>query len=175
MAQIPEPTLIELFRYNQWANKELMSICMKLDDEVIMAEIPGGYGSIRDTFAHILKAQASFLRRIHGRSPEPVFRWEDKPGLVEMAAYEVQLSLDLLDTLQRVPVTQNVHEQGEGWTFDYQARLIFMSVVYHGIAHRVDITTALNSRGIALPELDVWGYQSAYPDRFDARVTRAGG
>ena len=174
MTQLPEPTLIELFHYNQWANQELMAICMKLDDDVITTGIPGAYGSIRDTFAHILKAQASFLRRIHGGSPEPAFRWEDKPSLAEMAKYEAKLSAELLDTLLRVPVTQNVHEEGDGWTFDYQARLIFMSVVYHGIAHRVDITTTLNCRGVELPELDVWGYQSTHPERFDSRVTRVG-
>jgi uncharacterized damage-inducible protein DinB len=47
-----------------------------------------------------------------------------------------------------------------------------MSVVYHGIAHRTDITTALNKAGVALPELDVWGYESAYPERFQAKVTK---
>jgi hypothetical protein len=78
----------------------------------------------------------------------------------------------LVDTLQRVPATQNVHEAGDGWTFDYQARLIFMSVVYHGIAHRTDITTVLNNKGIDLPELDVWGYQSAYPEQFQAKVVK---
>ena len=89
-------------------------------------------------------------------------------------AYETVLNEALLDTLQRVPATQNVHEEGNGWTFDYQARLIFMSVVYHGIAHRTDITTALNNKGFSLPELDVWAYQSAYPERFQARMVKAG-
>ncbi len=174
MAHLAETTLIELFYYNQWANQALMAICMTLDDAVIDAKIPGAYGSIRETFAHVLKAQASFLRRIHGSSPEPAFGWEQQPGLAEMAGHELTLSAALLETLQRVPATQLVHESSEGWTFDYHARLIFMSVVYHGIAHRVDITTALNGRGIALPELDVWGYQSAHPERFDARMARIG-
>lgn len=174
MAQLPESTLVELFHYNRWANQELMAICMRLDNDVTTAGIPGAYGSIRDTFAHILKAQAGFLRRIHGDSPEPTFKWEDKPSLAEMAGYEATLSAELLDMLQRVPATQDVHEEGSGWTFDYQARLIFMSVVYHGIAHRTDITTALNNKGVKLPELDVWGYQSAYPERFQARIFKSG-
>ena len=173
MSNQPEPTLIEFFRYNQWANQALLSICANLGDDVTTAEMPGAYGAIRDTFAHILRAQASFLKRIHGACPEPDFAWEGLPSFTQMAAYEVVLSAALLETLQRVPVTQNVHEAGEGWTFDYQSRLIFMSVVYHGIAHRTDITTALNNRGITLPELDIWGYQSAYPERFQARVVKS--
>jgi hypothetical protein len=79
------------------------------------------------------------------------------------------------DTLARVPPTQHVHEEGNDWTFDYHARLIFMSLVYHGVAHRTDITTFLTSQGIAVPELDVWAYQAAYPDRFQATITRISG
>ena len=170
----PEPTVIEFFQYNHWANQELMRICIKLSDEIITANLPGSYGSIRDTFAHILKAEISFLKRIHGTYPQPGFTWEENPSLSQMMAYETELNQALLDTLQRVPVTQNVHEEGDGWTFDYQARLIFMSVVYHGMAHRTDITTVLNQKGISLPELDVWGYQSASPERFQARVAKTG-
>jgi uncharacterized damage-inducible protein DinB len=169
-----EPTMVELFQYNHWANQELMAICMGLDDEIITASSPGSYGSICDTFAHILKAEISFLKRIHGIYPEPDFKWENNPSLSQMAAYETTLNKELLATLQDVPATQNVHEEGDGWTFDYQARLIFMSVVYHGIAHRTDITTLLNRKGVSLPELDVWGYCAAYPERFQSKIFKSG-
>jgi uncharacterized damage-inducible protein DinB len=147
---------------------------MGLDDEIITASIPGAYGSIRDTFAHVLKAEISFLKRIYGTDPTPDFEWEGNPGLPLMMAYETILHQTLLDTLECVPATQNVHEESDGWMFDYQARLIFMSVVYHGIAHRTDITTMLKNKGINLPELDVWGYESAYPVRFQARMVKTG-
>lgn len=91
-----------------------------------------------------------------------------------MLAFEDVLAAQLLDVLHTVPATTNVHEEGQGWQFDYQARLIFMSVAYHGIAHRTDLTTFLNRAGVALPELDVWAYQAAYPERFQARVIKMG-
>jgi uncharacterized damage-inducible protein DinB len=168
-----EPTIMEFFRYNHWANQELMGICENLSDEIITANIPGTYGSIRDTFSHILKAEISFLKRIQGSYPVPEFKWEENPNLSQMKAYETVLNEALLEILQRVPATQIVNEEGNGWIFDYQARLIFMSVVYHGIAHRTDITTVLNNKGIGLPELDVWGYQSAYPERFQSRMLKS--
>ena len=174
MTQQLEPSLIEFFQYNHWVNQELMAICGNVSDEIITANIPGSYGSIRDTFAHILKAEISFLQRIHGVYPEPDFKWEDNPSLAQMMIYEAALHEALLDTLKHVSATQNVHEEGAGWTFDYQARLIFMSVVYHGIAHRTDITTALNRQGVSLPELDIWGYQFAHPERFQSRMFKAG-
>jgi hypothetical protein len=48
-----------------------------------------------------------------------------------------------------------------------------MSLVYHGIAHRTDITTFLHRRGVVLPELDVWGYQEQAPDRFKAKLKKS--
>ena len=174
MSLDPEPTLIEFFRYNHWANQKLMAICMKAGGDTNSTKMPGAYGSILETFGHILKAQASFLKRIHGAAPTPSFKWEDDPDLEQMAAYETELSGALRETLECVPVTQNVHEEGNGWSFDYQARLIFMSVAYHGISHRTDIMTMLNSKGIELPELDVWGYQAEFPERFEAKVSKSG-
>jgi len=147
---------------------------MGLDNEIITASIPGAYGSIRDTFTHILKAEINFLKRIHGTYPEPDFKWEENPSFSQLMEYETKLHENLLDTLQHISATQNVHEESDDWTFDYQARLIFMSVVYHGIAHRTDITTTLNNKGINLTELDVWGYEAKYPERFQAKIAKIG-
>ena len=168
----PEPTLVEFVRYNQWANQQLLAICMTLDEDMLTASISGAYGSVLETFSHLLRAEASFLKRIHGTGPQPAFKWDDGPNLSQLATYATQVSEAFMDTIQHVSPIQNVHEEGNGWTFDYQARLIFMSLAYHGIAHRTDITTFLHSRGVALPELDVWGYQSAYPDCFQAKIVK---
>ncbi|HEY3289940.1 MAG TPA: DinB family protein [Anaerolineae bacterium] len=165
----PEPTLVEFVLYNQWANQQLLAICMNLDADLLTAGISGAYGSIPQTFGHLLRAEADFLKRIHGASPQPAFQWESGPSLAQMADYAAQVSEAFLDTVRRVPPTQNVHEEENGLTFDYHARQLFMSMVYHGIAHRTDMTTFLNSRGVALPELDIWGYLSAHLDRFGAK------
>jgi uncharacterized damage-inducible protein DinB len=171
----PEPTLVEFVLYNQWANQQLLTTCMTLDQDLLAAPIPGTYGSILETFGHLLRAEAGFLKRIYGTGPQPAFQCEERPSLEQLASFAVQVSAAFLETIQRVSPTQNVHEEGNGWTFDYQARLIFMSLAYHGIAHRTDITTFLNSHGVALPELDVWGYQAAYPDRFQAKIMKLAG
>jgi uncharacterized damage-inducible protein DinB len=168
----PELTLVEFVRYNQWANQQLLTVCMNLDEDLLTVDIQGTIGSILETFSHLLQAEAGFLKRIHGTSPQPAFKWEEGPNLVQMAAFAVQLGEVFMDTIQRISPTDNVHEEDNGWTFDYQARLIFMSLTYHGIAHRTDITTFLNSQGVALPELDIWGYQSAHPVRFQAKLTK---
>ena len=65
-----------------------------------------------------------------------------------------------------------MHEENEIWSFDYHARLIYMSQIYYGIAHRTDITTFLIRHGVELPELDVWEYQEAYSVRFQAKLVK---
>lgn len=172
MTTAPEPTLIELVRYDNWMTQQLLAICMDVDEGLLSAEIPGTYGSIRKTFSHLINSQAEFLARIHGTSPQPAFKWADRPSCAQMAEYAGTLSAAFLDTIEHVPPTTNVHEENETWSFDYHARLIYMSQIYHGIAHRTDITTFLTRHGVELPELDVWGYQQAYPERFAAKLIK---
>ena len=168
----PEPTLVEFVRYNLWANRRLLEICAGLDEDLLNAPIPGSAGSILETFRHLLNAEAEFLTRIYGSGPEPGFAEEGSPTVEALAEFAERTGASWLETIERVSPTQNVHEEANGWTFDYDARLIFMSLAYHGIAHRTDITTFLHREGIPLPELDVWGYQSDFPGRFRARLVR---
>ena len=95
-----EPTLLEFVHYNQWANQQLLSICIELDERLLSADIPGTVGSILKTFGHLLRAEAGFLKRIHGTSPQPAFSWDEKPSLTQMATFSAQLGEAFLDTIQ---------------------------------------------------------------------------
>lgn len=172
MTKQPEPTIVEFALYNQWANQQLLTICMSLNENMLNVNILGTAGSILETFSHILRAESGFLKRIQGTSPQPSFDWEDDPSLEEMTAFAAQVDEALLEMVKQVSPTENVHEENSEWTFDYQARLVFMSIIYHGISHRTDITTFLNSQGVELPELDIWGYQAKYPERFQAELKK---
>ena len=87
----PEATLVEFVRYNQWANQQLLSACTNLDEGLLTAAIPGAYGSILETFGHLLHAEAGFLKRIHGTGPQPAFKWEDGPSLADVATFATQV------------------------------------------------------------------------------------
>lgn len=169
MAIQPEPTLLEFIRYNQWANQQLLAACMNVSESQLTARIPGAYGSIRDTFGHLLRAEADYIGRITAAPPQPSFKWEEGPSLADMSAFAAQLGEAFIDTVMRVPPTQNVHEEEDGKTIDYQARHLFMQVVNHGIEHRTNITTFLSSLGLPVPELDGWGYMFAHPGRFEVK------
>jgi uncharacterized damage-inducible protein DinB len=165
----PEPTVVEFLRYDLWANQALLAICKDLSRDQLTAPIPGAYGSVLETFGHMLYAEADYIQRITGSSPQPSFRWEDGPGVDELSAYAAQVGQAFIDLVQRVPPAQNVHEEENGLFVDYQVRQLYMQAVNHGIAHRTDITTYLNRLGVQLPELDGWGYLWTHRDRFAAR------
>ena len=80
----PETTLLELIRYNNWANSQVLAACQNLDTDQLSATTPGTYGTIRDTLEHIIRAEADYVGRLTGDRPQPSFKWEDHPALVDL-------------------------------------------------------------------------------------------
>src|SRR6266508_3578334 len=99
----PETTLVELIRYNNWANAQVFAACHKLAEEQLAASAPGAYGSIHATLGHIIAAEADYTNRLTGKGPQPPFRWEDRPALEDIIAFSRIVASALLDAIQRVP------------------------------------------------------------------------
>lgn len=165
----PETTLVELIRYNNWANAQILAACEKLATGQLAATAPGTYGTIRDTLEHIIRAEADYVGRLTGNRPQPSFKWGDQPTVAELSTFADQVAGALLDAVQRIPPTHIVHEEEDGQFLDYQARFLFIQAINHGIEHRTNITTILSGRGLPAPEVDGWSYFWSHPDRFDIK------
>lgn len=165
----PETTLVELIRYNNWANAQVFAACQKLTAEQLTAAAPGSYGTIHRTLGHIISAEANYIGRLTGSRPQPSFRWEDGPGVDELSAFARQVAPALLETIQRIPPDHIVHEEEDGNTADYLARGLFIQIINHGIEHRTNITTILSSLGLPAPEVDGWTYIWSHPDQFELK------
>src|SRR5690242_2472548 len=127
----PETTLVELIRYNNWANAQVLAACQKLDASQLAAAAPGAYGTLRDTLAHIIRAEADYVGRLTGDFPQPSFQRADSPALADLSAFASQVADALLAAVQRIPPTDIVHEEEDGQTADYQARALFIQVINH--------------------------------------------
>jgi uncharacterized damage-inducible protein DinB len=165
----PETTLVELIRYNNWANAQVFAACQKLAADQLAAAAPGAYGSIRETLEHIIRAEADYVGRLTGDRPQPAFRWKDQAALADLFAFAGQVASALLDAIQRIPPNHVVHEEEDGSTLDYQARALFIQIINHGIEHRTNITTILSGLGLPAPEVDGWGYLWSHPDQFELK------
>lgn len=170
----PEATLVEFIRYDNWANQQVLAACQNASDSQLLTQVPGAYGPIRHTVGHMLAAAADYINRITGTCPQPSFKWEDGPTLAEMTVYAAQVGEAMLDTVQRIPPTQIVREEENGLFVEYQARQLFMQAINHGIEHRTNITTYLNTLGLPVPEIDNWGYMWAHTGRFSAKEGKVG-
>ena len=171
MENQPESTLVELIRYNNWANAQVFAACQKLPPEHLAAAMPGAYGSIHATLGHIIAAEADYIKRLTGEGPQPPFQWEDQPALDKIIAFSSFVSSALLDAVQRVSPDHIVHEEEDGNTIDYKASLLFIQVIDHGIEHRTNITTILSGMDLPALEVDGWGYLFAHPNRFALKET----
>lgn len=167
METFPETTLAELIRYNNWANQQVLATCEQLSEEQLESTLPGSYGTIRETLAHIIRAEAFYVRILTGQRPLPPFQWDDKPGLAEMKAYAVQVGEALVEAIAQPGPNDLVYEEENGEKFQYQAVVVFIQIINHGVEHRTNITTILSAGQQTAPEVDGWGYLFAHQERFE--------
>lgn len=171
MEALPETTLAEFIRYNNWANQQMLEACQKLNEDQLAATMPGAYGTIRDTLEHIIDGEAFYVGLLTGNRPQPPFQWEARPGLAEMRDFATQVGNALVDAINHIRPTDRVLEEDQGNKFHYQALAVFIQIINHGVEHRTNITTILSAGQHTPPGVDGWGYLSAHPDRFDYEVS----
>lgn len=170
METLPETTLAEFIRYNNWANQQVFEACQKLSEDRLAATLSGSYGTIRDTLKHIIEGEEFYVELLTGHRPQPSFQWEARPSLAEMRDYATQVGNTLADAIHHIRPTDRVHEEDQGNTFHYQALAVFIQIINHGVEHRTNITTILSAEQHTPPAVDGWGYLSAHLDRFDYEV-----
>ena len=169
MTTQPEETLIELIRYNNWANAQILAVCQELTPEQLASTVPGTYGNIHETLGHMIFAEADYIGRLTGDRPQPQFKWENGPSVAEIFAFSSQVANALLDAVRRISPTHIVHEEEDGNFIEYHARHLFIQTINHGIEHRTNITTILSSLGLSTLEVDGWGYLMAHPEKFEMK------
>jgi uncharacterized damage-inducible protein DinB len=111
MENQPESTLLELIRYNNWANAQVLAACQELAPDQLAAAAPGAYGTIRETLGHIIRAEADYVGRLTGNHPRPAYAWKDQPTPAELSATAEQEADAQLDAIRRIPPTSIVLEE----------------------------------------------------------------
>jgi uncharacterized damage-inducible protein DinB len=164
---MPETPLLEFILYNNWANQQVLAACQQLSDEQLAAAAPGAYGTIRDTLAHILRAEARYASRFTGRYLEPPFQPDDSPSLDALAAYQAQVADALLDVAARFDGAYIINQDWRGQPVRYRAMALFIQIINHGIEHRTNITTILSAAGLSAPDVAGWEYLHTHQDRFE--------
>jgi len=148
----------EPYRHNSWARQRLLDFCRDLDPAVLDAAVPGTYGSIKETLAHLIASEESLAAMVEG-SPvdQPQPRFTSLDDLQERAR---RLS-DRWERMLGLPLhPERLVERDRRGGERRLVRLgsVLAQVVHHGNHHRAEICVALSSVGVVPPTLDGWAY-----------------
>ncbi len=151
--------LVELFRYNAWANRELFEACRTLSDEQLDNHVKATSGPIRELLMHIAGGQQTFILRTHGRQNEGELsrssRW---PGMETLIDIVTRTSDALLRIAEDLHSGEEVDLPFKGKSYRFPKRFFLVHAIQHGIEHRTELKLALAHIGITTPDLDGWNY-----------------
>ncbi|MBZ0288641.1 MAG: hypothetical protein K8I30_13570 [Anaerolineae bacterium] len=152
-----ENYLVRIFEQNNWANQEIIEVCLTLTDEQLdAAPTSATYGSIRETLLHLIASQKGYLRTL-------ILPLEDRRDPVMLTLEEVQESATesgqaflalARDSSSIDGKTQIITRDGyivEPW-------VLMVQVINHGTEHREQIKSMLTALGITPPPTDGWYY-----------------
>jgi uncharacterized damage-inducible protein DinB len=152
--------LLEAFRHDAWATKEVLAFCRDLSEDQLEASVQGSYGDIMGTFNHLIRAHAGYLRAPAGTTPDWALQRVESNDFDELLA-RVEGTARLWEEFLSDPVdSERILTVDEG---KYEVRLgvIVAQALHHGNAHREQINSILTSLGLEPPDLQVWAYAEA--------------
>jgi uncharacterized damage-inducible protein DinB len=151
-------TLTTLFSHHLWANLCLLERCAGLTREQLDASIPGSYGSIEETWRHIVTSEQSYFSRIStGKRYE---RPENETPMTfpEMADSLRTTGAGLIEWASKVQADDTVKVDWDGTPRDVPKTILLTQVINHATEHREQIKATLTELGIEPPDLQGWQY-----------------
>jgi uncharacterized damage-inducible protein DinB len=159
---MPSEHLQRIFRHNRWANKLIMEACRNLTDDQLHFSVPGTYGELGATLAHLATGEAGYVWRFD-QDPDR-FQWDDDdpvPPVATLATVLEQTGARFVELAATTPDDLVVSYLIEGEERSWAAWVILGQVVDHGREHRSHAATVLTQLGIEPPDIDMWSYAMA--------------
>jgi uncharacterized damage-inducible protein DinB len=147
--------LSRLIEYNGWANRGLLAFLAGLPPKTLDATTTGAYGTIRDTFEHLLTAEMGYQHRLAGL---PRYDESNRPARPEMADLERLADESAAGLARLVDALPNPATMLPTSTGQRAAATILTQLIMHGVEHRAHVGTILGSNGIEPPDLDSWAH-----------------
>ncbi len=149
----------ELFKHNLWANLRLLDVCERLDDTQLDRTVVGTYGSIRNTFVHLVAAEGRYVDLLGDREHDRSFSertgfstWQEARDRARQSGEALILIAEDFDAAR---VLRGIR-QGE--PYELPAIVPMLQAINHATEHRVHIAVILTQLGIEPPTLDGWQY-----------------
>jgi uncharacterized damage-inducible protein DinB len=161
--------LLELYRHKTWATLRLIAFCEGLAGDHLDATIPGTFGTVRDTLRHVVESEEGYLSivtRQPFRTKEVAAAFTrpdqmpDGPIPLDELAERIRRMGPQWETLAQDPdLPEREVTTTNGWRLP--AVVPMAQAIHHGDVHRAHVLSILGARGLEVPELDVWEYDSS--------------
>src|SRR5437868_7761772 len=138
------PPMLRQMRHDVWATTKLLERCRSLTTEQLQLTAPGTYGSIQQTFAHIVRANEGYLNT-YGVMPQPFI--ELTASVDEIASRLARVS-DAVEQLFRSKVWDfDEKKNDERRKVDLELWIPLAQLQHHASDHRSQIVTILTLNG----------------------------
>lgn len=157
--------MLRQLRHDVWATERLIAHCRQLTDSELDLTVPGTYGTIRRTLAHIVTSDEGYLVRLLGELlHDPPLRPDREITLDETATHLAHVS-DGVERLftrgdldaDRLILDTPLRRPGDP-RFEMNTWAPLTQLVHHGSDHRSQVSTILGANGLEVPDLGVWPY-----------------
>jgi uncharacterized damage-inducible protein DinB len=149
--------LAELVRHNTWVNLGLIEACRGLTPQQLSVSVPGTYGSIADTFVHMVAAEEWALRQLTGVEIENPLQERTFPGFAELGTH----ASDVGEALAQAALRENQDHLIPVSGRQTPVSIVFAEVVSHGFEHKAQIMTTMTHLGVEPPYLGAFIYGEA--------------
>jgi uncharacterized damage-inducible protein DinB len=151
-------TLTTIFEHNLWANLLLLERCEAFSAAQLDTTVTGTYGTIRDTFLHLVLAEKGYFSRIS--TGQRYHRSKDAQPMTfpEMKESLQQTGTGLIEWAQKVQASDTVPIDWDGTMREIPKTILLNQVINHATEHRAQIMVIMTQLGVEPPSLDSWTY-----------------
>jgi uncharacterized damage-inducible protein DinB len=155
--------LLDLIRYNDWANERMMEAIRSVSEESRRSPITSSFGSLRETLGHMVSAEWIWLQRWNGQSPATAPGWvatDSTDRYLERLAEIRKQRLTWLWELDEAAFEKPIEYSNlAGNTYRNSLADLIRHVVNHSTYHRGQLATQLRQLGQVPPSTDFIVYR----------------
>jgi uncharacterized damage-inducible protein DinB len=150
--------LANLFRFNQWANVELIDACAQLDPAVVDEALPGTQGTVRSTLWHMVELEYRFLGALQGNRGADAFTLPGAPDgdLSTLRVLALDAGEQLVAWAEATSGDPMIESTFQGQPFAAPSSVFVGQTLNHAKEHRQPLHEALLLKGVAMPDLSAW-------------------
>jgi uncharacterized damage-inducible protein DinB len=152
--------LLDAFRHNSWATKQLLAVCRNLSEEQLTASAPSSFGSILATLNHFIRSDAGYLRSLSGTAPTWLLDRAETADFDQLYQRVEETERNWERFLSQPLDVERVLILGQG-TYEAHAGVLIAQALHHGNAHREQICAMLTGFGVEPPDVQAWAYADA--------------